>query len=105
MLGAKGKSKEDVSTTVAQPVKDELEQYLDDPEEPDIDIDLLAWWQHKESKWPSLAKMAKQYLAAPCSSAGVERVFSAASKMHGDPQKSVKDSTLQHSLFASFDTD
>ena len=37
--------------------------------------------------------------------AGVERVFSAAGKMHGDLQKSAKDSTLEHSLFAAFNTD
>ena len=42
---------------------------------------------------------------APASSAGVERVFSAAGKMHGDLQKSAKDSTLEHSLFAAFNTD
>ena len=48
--------------------------------------------------------MAKQYLAAPASSAGVERVFSAAGKMHGDLRKSLKDDTLKHSLFASFNT-
>ena len=40
----------------------------------------------KESKWPALAKMVKQYFAAPASSAGVERVFSAAGNMHGDLQ-------------------
>ena len=52
-----------------------------------------------ESKWPALAKMVKQYFAAPASSAGVERVLSAAGKMHGDLQKSTnKDSTLEHSL-------
>ena len=66
---------------------------------------VLAWWQAKESKWPNLAKMVKQYFAAPASSAGVERVFSAAGKMHGDLSKSVKDSTLEHSLFAAFNTD
>ena len=46
------------------------------------------------SLWPALAKMVKQYFAAPASSAGVERVFSAAGKMHGDLQKSAKDSNL-----------
>ena len=40
-----------------------------------------------KTKWPALAKMVKQYFAAPASSAGVERVFSAARKMHGDLQK------------------
>ena len=42
----------------------------------------------------------------PCaSSAGVERVFSAAGKMHGDLSKSAKDTTLERSLFAAFNTD
>ena len=49
--------------------------------------------------------MAKQYFSAPASSAGVERVFLAAGNMHGDLQKSAKDSTLEHSLFAAFHTD
>ena len=49
--------------------------------------------------------MVKQYFAAPASSAGVERVFFAAGKMHGDLQKSAKDTTLEHSLFAAFNTD
>ena len=62
-----------------------------------------AYWKLKETTWPKLAKMAKQYLAAPFSSAGVERVFSAAGKMHDDLRKSEKDSTLEHSLFAAFD--
>ena len=35
-------------------------------------------------------KMAKQYLAAPASTAGVERVFSAAGKMHSDLRKPTK---------------
>ena len=35
----------------------------------------------------------------------VERVISAAGKMHGDLQRSAKDSTLKHSLFAAFNTE
>ena len=79
-------------------------EYLS-PLETDMDLDLLAYWKLKESTWPKLAKMAKQYLAAPFSSAGVERVFSAAGKMHDDLRKSAKDSTLEHSLFAAFNCD
>ena len=63
---------------------------------------MLLWWKEKEAKWPNLAKMVKQYFAVPASSAGVERVFSAAGKMHSDLSKSAKDSTLEHSLFAAF---
>ena len=89
----------------ADVVLDELEQYLADPEEPELDVKVLKWWEAKESKWPNLCKMVKQYFAAPASSAGVERVFSAAGRMHGDLSKSAKDETLQHSLFAAFNTD
>ena len=76
-----------------------------DPDVPDLDEDILKWWSGREGKWPALAKMVKQYFAAPASSAGVERVFSAAGNMHGDLKKSSKDSTLEHSLFAVFNTD
>ena len=40
----------------------------------------------------------------PASTAGVERVFSAAGKMHSDLRKSMQDSTLEHSLFAAFNS-
>jgi hypothetical protein len=87
-------------------VRDELEQYLEDADVPGCDEDILKWWRAREAKWPALAKMVKQYFAAPASSAGLERVFSAAGKiMHDDLQKAAKDSTLQHSLFAAFNTD
>ena len=79
--------------------------YLAESEVTDLNINLLKWWKGREKEWPALAKMVKQYFAAPASSAGVERVFSAAGKMHGDLQKSAKDSTLEHSLFAAFNTD
>ena len=49
--------------------------------------------------------MAKQFLASPALTAGVERVFSAAGKMYGDLQKSAKDTTLEASLFASQNTE
>ena len=84
---------------------DELEQYLADKEETDTDIDVLLWLKLKEAKWPALAKMVKQYFSAPASSGGVERVFSAAGNMHGDLQKSAKDSSFKHTLFACFNTD
>ena len=71
-------------------VFDQLEAYLKEPEEPDIQIDVLKWWKAKESVWPDLAKMVKQYFAAPASPAGVERVSSAAGKMHTATSKSLR---------------
>ncbi len=49
--------------------------------------------------------MVKQFLALPASSAGPERVFSAAGKMHTDLRKSMRDDTLEHSLIAAFNYD
>ena len=34
------------------------------------EIKLLQFWKNNEGRWPKLAKMAKQYLAAPASTAG-----------------------------------
>ena len=61
--------------------------------------------QAREVQWPSLALMVKQYFAAPASSAGVERVFSAAGKMHSDLRKAMKDSSLHYSIIAAYNTD
>ena len=67
---------------------------------------MLAWWKAKESTWLRLAKMVKQYFASPASSAGGgARLLSCGEKMHGDLQKSAKDSTLEHSMFAAYNTD
>ena len=106
LSGLLGKAKKETTEEeTAAPALDELEQYLAEPAEDDMDVDVLKFWAAKETKWPALCNMVKQYMAAPASSAGVERVFSAAGKMHGDLQKSAKDSTLEHSLFAAFNTD
>ena len=82
--------------------RDELEEYLSEPPIDDAEIDLLKWWSQREARWPKLTKMVKQFLAAPASTAGVERVFSAAGRMHTDLRKSMQDSTLEHSILAAF---
>mmetsp|Transcript_14069 Transcript_14069/g.42928 ORF Transcript_14069/g.42928 Transcript_14069/m.42928 type:complete len:86 (-) Transcript_14069:101-358(-) len=55
-----------------------------------MDLDVLAWWKACDHSnltdpasgtpagLPTLAKMARQYLGCPASSAGVERMFSRA---------------------------
>ena len=44
--------------------------------------------------------MAAQYLGRPASSAGVERMFSKAGKLHDDLKQKQTDDTVEHSLFA-----
>jgi len=49
--------------------------------------------------------MAAQYLGRPASSAGVERMFSKAGKLHDDLKKRQVDDTLEHSpAFAAANT-
>ena len=87
---------------------DELEKYLALPAEKNMDLDVLAWWKAKDCKkdgLPALAKMARQYLGRPASSAGVERMFSKAGKLYGDEKKGQEDETLEHSLFAAANTE
>lgn len=81
--------------------KDQLQEYLTEPPLENLDVKVLEYWKAKEYIWPELARMVKQYLAAPASSAGVERVFSAAGRMHDDMRKAMKEGTLKHSLFAA----
>jgi len=45
--------------------------------------------------------MAKQYLAAPATSAAVERIFSRAGQCHGDLQKASKEGRLENRLIAA----
>ena len=90
--------------------EDELELYLAEGEESNLSIDLLKYWKKKEIVWPALAKMVKQYLAAPASSALGSSVCSLRgwqdrSCMMTSLKKSAKDSTLEYSLSAAFNTD
>ena len=87
---------------IQAPPWDELQEYLDPPPEDDTELNVLEWWGCRAGKWPNLAKMVRQYMAVPASSAGVERVFSAAGKMHDDLRKSFKDETLEASILAAF---
>ena len=41
--------------------------------------DPLGYWRYKKERYPALAKVARKYLSAPCTSTDSERLFSAAS--------------------------
>ena len=78
-----------------------------------MNSDVLAWWKlrdHNEAADPStgrpeglphLARMVRQWLGAPATSAGVERLFSKAGSMHHDLKGSMEDGSLEHSLIAT----
>ena len=81
----------------------EVERYLRMPQIPvqdstGCDQDILLWWKDHASLIPNLSKMARQFLAAPASSASAERLFSGAGKMHDDLKKCTSESTLEDML-------
>ena len=51
------------------------------------------------------ARMARQYHNEPATSAGAERLFSAASRAHHDLKGSMSDNSLEHELLALANTD
>ena len=51
--------------------------------------------------FPDLSRMARQYLAAPASSAGVERLFSRAGRYHDDKKKRTTDEHIETLLIVA----
>ena len=41
-----------------------------------VDTDVLGWWRFHACEYPCLARIARDYLAIPATSAPAERVFS-----------------------------
>ena len=103
--------------TANTPTMEELEKFSLLPVETNLDLDVLAWWKARDHDkkadpatgrpggLPHLAKMARQFLGRPATSAGVERMFSKAGKLHDDMKKGQQDDTLKHSLFAAVNTE
>ena len=82
---------------------EELDAYLGLPQAPHIDksgeeCDILNWWKIHAHMFPNLSKMVRQYLAMPASSAGVERLFSAAGRMHSSFRKNTTEDNLEMQL-------
>jgi len=72
--------------------EDEFKRY--DAEKQDTKCHPLEWWKVNESKFPRVAALAREYLAAPATSATVERLFSSVGLVKTDDRPRLKDSTL-----------
>jgi len=65
--------------------------------------DILDFWRMHEKEYPYLAKMARQYLGCPASSASVERIFSVtvAGQFFNDLRRKLDDKKLEELMWAA----
>ena len=59
----------------------------------------LEWWAKNSKRFPNLARMARQFLGVPASSATVERLFSVVGMAFVDKRKSAHAETLAELAF------
>ena len=97
-------------------MKSDLEKYKLLAQEP-MNTNVLDWWKARDHNKPAdpstgraeglphLARMARQWLGCPATSAGVERLFSKAGSMHHDLKGSMEDGSLEHALIATANTE
>ena len=76
----------------------EAQRYLEQPCIPE-DNNPLLWWNAQESLFPTLAKVAKCYLATQASSAPMERLFSIAGKIFRPDRCVLADDTFENLMF------
>ncbi len=56
--------------------------------------DPLMWWKQRVQEFPRLARMVRQHLAVPATSASPERLFSSVGLVKSDWRGSLLDSTM-----------
>ena len=66
---------DDIDTHELAQRSDELDIYVNQPRA-NITEDMLLWWANHEGQFPTLAAMARDFLAVPATSAPSERAFS-----------------------------
>jgi hypothetical protein len=64
------------------------------------DTDPLMWWKQHQEEFPRLARMTRQYLTVPASSASPERLFSSVGLVKSDLRGRLLDTTLIDVMWA-----
>jgi len=84
--------------TVHQPVKSELEIYLEEGVnlyDVRLKFSALDWWKANTSKYPILSKVAKDILSTPISTVTLESTFSAGGGVIDPYRASLSTKTVQ----------
>lgn len=81
-------------TTKEIGAKEELEAYLEESVE-SAEKDIYKYWKSKSLLWPRLAKMARDYLTIPATTASSERMFNTGKDLIGISRYSLNPSTVE----------
>ena len=82
---------------------DELSAYMGAITPPN-DTCPLMWWKQHQNSFPSVALMARTFLGCPASTAGLERIYSKAGRMHSALKKNTTEETLKTKMLAAINT-
>ncbi|XP_072990304.1 zinc finger BED domain-containing protein RICESLEEPER 2-like [Typha latifolia] len=84
------------STNAVEPLKSELEIYLEEQTTSLIDkFDYLEWWRLNMLKFPILSKMARDILSVPISTVASESAFSAGGRVLNNFRSSLSSETVE----------
>jgi hypothetical protein len=76
--------------------KSDILRYLEDPSVPNSsDFDILAWWRLHAQKYPTMARVARDFLGIPSASVSVERIFNFGRDQFGIRRHCLSPETLQ----------
>ena len=94
-----------------RPKRSELDNYLEEAlvlESDEENFDILQWWKRNSDLYPTLAKMARDFLAVQVSTVASESAFSAAGRLTDHLRSSMTAETIEALIcskdwFASID--
>jgi hypothetical protein len=82
--------------TTNQQFKSELNEYLEEPQEPSVqDFDILGWWRNNGSKYPTLCRMASDILSMPVSTLSADSIFDTEIRKMDNYRSSLDSLTLE----------
>ncbi|CAF4179202.1 unnamed protein product [Rotaria sp. Silwood2] len=91
---------DDVTPVVVTQTRDEVDLYIDlQLKDNEIYTNPLIFWQQHQSEFSYLSKLARKIFAILCSSAAVERAFSAAGQVVTQRRSSLEPTTINDILF------
>ena len=80
-----------------RPTRSELDNYLEEAlvELDEENFDILQWWKRNSDLYPTLAKMARDFLAVQVSTVASESAFSAAGRLTDHLRNSMTAETIE----------